>query len=414
MNVGTRRGLGRFRLFAWLVALALGSAGAPGACTSVRDDRFVLLRRGPARAPGAPTPLGYPAAGDAGAARVQRLMSDEFTGELLRTYAMARRLAGVTAPRGSVRWARAEAPAYLVLGVSDLDDRQRPYRDRVIGTGGWAESIAADVPLVWIDEELAHLELGEVLASTRGREDTAVIDQDAVALDQIVRGLGTAILSLVPRVRAPAGGDAAPDLLTEGYVRFLEVVDAEWRTTGSVAGAAGDARARLRRAGWFADVRGNQGVERLTAAALVRDPIVIATVLYRLSASAAGHRLAPDETYRALVPEFPPAGFSPGQLLGAFRNFQAKLLVAWTRAGQAGRPPGDLIDLVEAYADAYPAERAEVTRIFLVTTYGLTARPGGVYPRQPPQQVASKLAALTADVLFGRVGMRDGARNPGN
>ena len=40
---------------------------------------------------------------------------------------------------------------------------------------------------------------------------------------------------------------------------------------------------------------------------------------------------------------------------------------------RANRPPRDLVDLVEAYADAYPAERAEATRIFLVTTYGATA-----------------------------------------
>ena len=421
---------GRFRLYAWFAALALGGAGTPGACTSPRDDRFVLLRRLPGRAPGAPTPLGYPGPDDAGAARVQRLMSDEFAGELLRTFAMARRLAGQTAARGSVQSGRAQAPAYLALGASDLDERRRPYRDRVLGAGWWRETIAADVPLVWIDDDPAQLALGDRNAVALAR-DAAALDQDAVALDQIVRGLGYAIVSLVPRARAPVGDDAAPDPLTEGYVQFLEVVDAEWRAAGPGAAAAGDARARLRRAGWFAGVRGNQGVERfqqrpgcglresngapsaasdaaddLTDAALVRDPLVIATVLYRLSTSAAGHRLAPDEIYRTLVPEFPPAGFSPGQLLGAFRNFQAKLLVAWNRAGQSGRPPADLIDLVEAYADAFPAERAEVTRIFLVTTYGLTARPGGVHARQPPEQVASKLAALTADVLFGRTGLR--------
>jgi hypothetical protein len=405
---------------AWLAALALGGAGAPGACTSSRDDRFVLLRRGPVRAPGTPTPLGYPARDDPGAARVQRLMSDELAGELLRTFAMARRLAAAPAACESVPIERAQAPAYLALGVSDLDDRRRPYRDRVIGTGWWREPIAADVPLVWIDDDAtddpADLALGETLASTRRRKDAVEVDQDAVALDQIVRGLGHAIVDSATRGRAPAGDAAAADPLTEGYVRFLQVVNAEWRA-GPGAAAAGDARARLRRAGWFADVRGNQGVERfvprvddlaLAPDDLVRDPLVIATVLYRLASSAAGHRLAPDEIYRPLVPEFPPPGFSPGQLLGAFRNFQAKLLVAWNHAGQSSRPPRDLIDLVDAYADTFPAERAEVTRIFLVTTYGLTARSGGVHPRQPPEQVASKLAALTADVLFGCTGLRTG------
>ena len=74
----------------------------------------------------------------------------------------------------------------------------------------------------------------------------------------------------------------------------------------------------------------------------------------------------------------PPRDVHPALLLGAFRNFQAKLLSAWSRARAAGRPPHDLVDLIEAYADAYPAERAEATRIFLVTTYGATAVPDGV------------------------------------
>ena len=69
----------------------------------------------------------------------------------------------------------------------------------------------------------------------------------------------------------------------------------------------------------------------------------------------------------------------PALLLGAFRNFQAKLLAAWSRAaGARTAPPHDLVDLVEAYADAYPAERAEATRIFLVTTYGATVVAKGV------------------------------------
>ena len=381
----------------------------------------MLLRRGPARAPGAPTPLGYPAPDDRGAARVQRLMSDELTGELLRTLAMARRMASTSASRESVLLDRAQAPAYLALGVSDLDDRRRPYRDRVIGTGWWRESIAADVPLVWIDDDATHLALGETLASTRGRQaDLAAVDQDAVALDQIVRGLGYAIIDLATRGRAPAGDDAAPDPLTEGYVQFLEVVNAEWRA-GPGAAAAGDARARLRRAGWFADVRGNQGVERLVqrfnddrALApdhLVRDPLVIATVLYRLASSAAGHRLAPDEIYRPVVPEFPPAGFSPGQLLGAFRNFQAKLLVAWSRAGTVGdAAPRSDRSRRRPTPTPFRTSGPRSTRIFLVTTYGLTARPGGIYPRQPLEEVASKLAALTAEVLFGRTGLRIGLR----
>jgi hypothetical protein len=168
-------------------------------------------------------------------------------------------------------------------------------------------------------------------------------------------------------------------------------------------------------------VRGNQGIERyrtyrscgLSAAspsdsALAREPLVIATFLYRLAASQAGHRLAPDDIYRSMVLALPPPGFSPGRLLGPFRNFQAKLLWAWNRAALAGRRPRDLVDLVEAYADAFPAERPEVTRILLVTTYGLTVRPGGIPAGRGCDDLESTLASLTADVLFGRLDLRAG------
>ena len=65
---------------------------------------------------------------------------------------------------------------------------------------------------------------------------------------------------------------------------------------------------------------------------------------------------------------------------------------------------------IEAYADAFPAERAEATRIFLVTTYAATALRDGVSTDEPSSEVESRLAMLTADVLFGRRGLRDGLR----
>jgi hypothetical protein len=135
---------------------------------------------------------------------------------------------------------------------------------------------------------------------------------------------------------------------------------------------------------------------------------VIATVLYRMAASQLGRRMARDEIYRPFLEARPPRGISPALLLGAFRNFQAKLLAAWGGAVAAGKKPLNVVDLVEAYADAYPEERAEVTRIFLVTTYGATTLPEAIRPRDPPDTVASALAAITADVLFGRRGLRDG------
>jgi hypothetical protein len=118
--------------------------------------------------------------------------------------------------------------------------------------------------------------------------------------------------------------------------------------------------------------------------------------------------MAEPAVYKPFLEAQPPKDVHPALLLGAFRNFQAKLIAAWSRAAAAGRPPHDLIDLVEAYCDAYPGERAESTRIFLVTTYGATALPGAVRADEAPEQIETKLAALTADVLFGRRGLRDG------
>ena len=416
----------RFRLFAWLAALAIGAA--PGGCGSSRDDRFVLLRRGP-RVPDGPTTLFYPAGDDAGAARVRRLMSDGFASQLLRTLAMTRRLVDANAGRDPAPRASAAAPPYVALGISDLFQEQ-PYRARQIGSGWWRESLPAGAPLIWIDDDPPHSELGRTQDRQRGAPAPAPANpealRDAVALEQIVEGLGRAIGDLVatPPERAPFQQQAS-NPLRDGYVLFLDVVSAEWRSMGetaAIANAVGDARAELRRADWFAAVRANQGILRTPclhplcephepdADELAQDPTVIATFLYRLAASPAGRRLAPDDLYRPLVPETPPAGISPGRLLGSFRSFQAKLLACWDRARREGRPPRDLVDLVEAYAGAYPEERPEVTRIFLVTTYGRTARRGGIDHRLPPPEVESRLAALTADVLFGRSGLRSGMR----
>lgn len=414
MNRGALGARGRSRVFTWLLALAIGGAMAPTGCTVDRDDGYELLRRSAERAPGAPTPLRYASDNDASASRVRRLMADELAGELLRTFAMARRLVAETAPPASAGHALARFPPYLVLGVSDLD-RGVPYRAREVRAGWWRQEIPARAPIIWIDEDPAHSEAGRVLASVRptsgaGASDAAL--RDAVVLEQIVSGFGQAILGLIapPPVSGADASPAAADPLGEGYTTFLQVVAAEWysRSGDSIAN---DARTVLQRAARFAVVRGNAGaaVRRVLPAdadAFLRDPRLIASFLYHLATSETGHRLAPDEIYQAMVPERPPPGISPGRLLGAFRNFQAKLLWAWNRTVILGGPPRDLVDLVEAYAAAFPAERAEVIRIFLVTTDAATVQPGGVSEQASPDEAASRYAALTTDVLFGRLDLR--------
>ena len=353
-----------------------------------RDDDYFLVRRDAPRADRAPTRFHFARSDDPEAALVRYQLGDGFGGELLRTLAMTKRFVARTSGD-----ARARAPIYVALGPSDVRPGASPaaaYRRRVLAAAWFEQTIPDDTPIVW----------------TEGPSAT-----DASVLSELATGIGAAIVDLVApgathRERPPLEGPAEVAYpLRDGYAMFLNVVAAEWHPPGG-----GDPRAELRRGGLFSEIRSGEPVQgpRLTPDRMVRDPRVIATVLYRMAASDLSHRLAPDDVYRPFLEAAPPRGISPALLLGAFRNFQAKLLAAWGVAVAAGHKPIDVVDLVEAYADAYPRERAEVTRIFLVTTYGATALPEAIRAQDAPEAVASELAGLTADVLFGRRGLRDG------
>jgi hypothetical protein len=151
-------------------------------------------------------------------------------------------------------------------------------------------------------------------------------------------------------------------------------------------------------------VMGADGAPR-PAAELLADPGVAATVLYRLAQSkSVGRKIAPDAVYAPFVKDRIPEGISPAAVLGPFRNFQAKLLSAWARAVLEGRPPADIADLVDAYGRALPAERSEIVRIFVVTTFGTTVKPGGVRPPTAnPGDALPELTALAAEVAAGKM-----------
>jgi hypothetical protein len=73
-----------------------------------------------------------------------------------------------------------------------------------------------------------------------------------------------------------------------------------------------------------------------------------------------------------------------------------------------GKAPNDIVDLVEAYAATFPAERAEVIRIFVVTTFGGTVKPGGSsMAPEDAQHTLAELTALAAEVTVGRRTLRD-------
>jgi hypothetical protein len=166
----------------------------------------------------------------------------------------------------------------------------------------------------------------------------------------------------------------------------------------------------------FADVRENRfvltddGRAVRPVAELLASAGVAATVIYRFAQSKeVGQRVARDDFYAPFASRVPP-GVSAAAVLGRFRNFQAKLLVPWAAAAMAGHPPRDVVDLVDGYLAAFPEEKKEALRIFIVTTFGGTVTAGGV-PSGPGDTVKTLAAvdALVGDVLAGRRSLRGAA-----
>jgi len=145
------------------------------------------------------------------------------------------------------------------------------------------------------------------------------------------------------------------------------------------------------------------------AADLLEDPGVAATVIYRMAQSRAlAGRVAPEAFYAPLASNRFPPGVSPAAVLGTFRNFQAKFLGSWATAVLRGHAPRDVIDLVDLYGAAFPAERAEAVRIFVVTTFGATVKTGGVSTRpQDSTRALAELTALKAEVVAARRSLRE-------
>jgi hypothetical protein len=130
-------------------------------------------------------------------------------------------------------------------------------------------------------------------------------------------------------------------------------------------------------------------------------------VIYNL-AQTMGRKVARPEIYAPLVDGRLPAGLNGAEVLGAKRNFQAKLFTAWAGAVLRGKPPQDLADLIEAYGALLPEERADAVRGFVLATFGGTVKVQGVSRR--PQDATAALAelnALTADIVAGKRTLRD-------
>jgi hypothetical protein len=307
-----------------------------------------------------------------------------FPAEVLRTDYLAKQLvrelvAGVHPYAAGVRAAAGE-PTVFVVGSAR-------------GTGGPFRGLATKASFGRIDERPDLVWIGL----------PAYPDHDK-ALTQTLAGLLGAAAAARVAPETPAG-----DPLVKGYAQALEVVAREWRVGEGPAGAVLPDAGTLEQRTLFSAVRENRyavgadGAPR-PAGELLRDPGLVATVLYRLAQSkSVGRKVAPAEIYAPFVKDRVPPGVSPAAVLGPFRNFQAKLLSAWGHAVVDGKSPRDIADLVEAYGQALPAERLEVVRVFVITTYGATVKEGGVHAAaDKPGDALAELTTLAAEVAAGK------------
>jgi hypothetical protein len=236
------------------------------------------------------------------------------------------------------------------------------------------------------------------------------------ALVQTLAGrLATYVAHFVGTGGALTDAPAPSPVLVEGFRIAMETIAREWRVGTGPAGVIQVEEGPTAQREIFANVRENRYVLRPDGATprdardLLKDPGVAATVIYRMAQSRAlAGRAAPEAFYSPFASNRFPPGISPAAILGTFRNFQAKLLGTWAAAVLRSRAPRDVIDLVELYGGAFPAERFEAVRVFVVTTYGATVEVGGVSTKaKDATRVLEELSDLTAEVVASKRSLRE-------
>jgi len=388
-------------------ALVLGLVAAPYGCDRGKGplgppDSYAVYEPAPGahaadtQAPRAMQPVPVE---DPRAVPIHRAATDGFVGEMLRTDYLAKELirAGVAGkPFSPAAQARAAEPTVLVLA----GPRAVRSDEATLGVG---LEVPGSFGRKKIDPNPMWIEVGDDPVSDPAFVQTASGRIGRLVAERVAGGMGATPAEL-------------PRALIDGYALAMEVIGREWRVgegpMGRVAPDAGTGTQRER----FAAVRQNSFVFKpdsqvlRPAGEIITKPGVVAALVYRMAQSkGVGRKVAPDDVYAPFVKDRVPPGVSPAAVLGPVRNFQVKLLTAWARAIAAGHPPRDLIDLITAYAEALPAERAEATRLFVVTTYGATVKAGGV-SAAPADATASlaELTALAAEVAAGRKTIREG------
>ncbi len=322
-----------------------------------------------------------------------RLLEDGFATEVLRTLYLAKQLVreiSVDGKRFSEAGRRAAAePLCLLLGAETA-------RERGLAVPRWFGGAIERPATIWL-----------------GFSDSYA--QDKALVQTLTSRLAVHVLDVVATGGTFSAEGAAP-VLAAAYRMALEVIAREWRDPRGPRGAMSVQAGTETQRELFADIRENRFVMTADRAALrsghemLADPGVAATVLFRLAQDrAVAQRVAPKEFYAPFAAGRLPEGVSPAAVLGPFRNFQAKLLGSWAKSVLAGHGPRDIVDLLEIYGREFPTEKAEVIRVFVVTTFGATVKPGGVSARAEDAKAAlADLTALVADLVAGRKTLRDG------
>ena len=379
------------------LALALALVGVGGACKKGAlgpvDSYLLLVPAEPAETSAAGLPVMERLPADrVPAPALHSVFAEGFASEMVRTVHLAKRLVRQMTVNGQgypdAARASAADPLLMVVGP----DGAEQVEHRGLALEGWFGG-PTEYP------------------ATRWVALPANIEGDKALVQTLTGRLATHAADLVAR-----GAEVGPPPpLVEAYRMAMEVIAREWRVgdrpSGNISSVSGTRTQRR----LFAEVRENravfaEGAQRLRPAAeLLSDVTVAATVIYRLAQTKdVANKVAPEEVYTPLLPEKAPAGVTGASILGPVRNFQAKLFTAWARAVVSGNPPADVADLVRAYGSAFPDERQDVLRIFLVTTFGATVLPEGVSPK--PEDATRSLAELTAllsEVVSGKRSLRD-------
>ena len=388
---------------AWLAVLCLALVAAPGAgCRGSEgalgpSESFLVWTPAdkPGSVAGAPLLVRALPVDQQPGLTLGRVLNDGFAAEMLRTVHLAKQLVRHGAAGGpysdEIRAAAAD-PVCLVVGRDEAATSSLG-----LAVGRWLGAPDAHARTRWVGLP-GNIEGDKALVQTvAGR-------LAAHAADWVVRGA--------------TPGPPVP--LIEAYRMAMEVIAREWRAGTGTASAVPSTAGTMEQRRLFARVRENgavldkQGEALRPAAEILADPAVAATVIHRLAQTrSVAHSAGPVAMYAPFVTGQLPAGVSPAAVLGPVRNFQAKLLSAWGQAVAQGHPPVDIVDLLQAYGARFPGERADVLRIFLVTTFAATVVPGGI-SRASADATASiaRVTALTDDVLADRRGLRDALGTP--